>query len=150
MHSGYVASVALRLLGRDSDVDDVVQEVFVIAMKGLRQLREPAAIKGWLATVTVRIARRRLRKRRFRSFLGLDAEPDYSQVVAASQEKALLITRAYQILEQLPVDHKIAWMLRHVEGESLDSVANVCRCSLATAKRRIAAAQSVLDAEVRE
>jgi RNA polymerase sigma-70 factor (ECF subfamily) len=148
-YSGYVASVALRLLGRDADVDDVVQEVFLIAMRGLRNLREPAAIKGWLATVAVRIARRRLRKRRVRQFFGLEGEPDYAGVVAASQDKALLITRAYEILDELPVDQKIAWMVRHVEGEALESVAKICDCSLATAKRRIAAAQSALDAEVR-
>jgi RNA polymerase sigma-70 factor (ECF subfamily) len=150
-YSGYIASVGLRLLGRDADVDDVVQEVFVVAMRGLRNLREPAAIKGWLATVAVRIARRRLRRRRLRMFLGLESEPDYADlVVAASQEKALLITRAYEVLDELPVDHKIAWTLRHVEGEPLDSVARLCGCSLATAKRRIAAAQTVLDREVLE
>ena len=150
-YSGYVASVALRLLGRDADVDDVVQEVFVVAMRGLRNPREPMAIKGWLATVAVRVARKKLRRRRLRSFFGLEATPDYADVVvAASQEKALLITRAYRILDELPVDEKIAWMLRHVEGEALDDVARICGCSLATAKRRIAAAQATLDAEVRE
>ena len=150
-YAGYVAAVALRLLGRDDEVDDVVQEVFVVAMRGLRTLRDPAAIKGWLATVAVRITRRKLRRRRVRAFLGFDTELDYSKlIVAATQDKALLITRAYQILDRLPVDHKIAWMLRHVEGEPLEVVANVCRCSLATVKRRIAAAQAVLDLEVGE
>ncbi len=150
-HSRYVASVALRLLGRDAEVDDVVQEVFIAAMRGLKSLREPAAIKGWLATVAVRVARRKLRRRRLRSFLGLEAETDYAKVVvAASQEKSLLITRAYRILDGLPVNEKIAWMLRHVEGEPLEGVAKLCGCSLATAKRRIAAAQATLDVEVCE
>jgi RNA polymerase sigma-70 factor (ECF subfamily) len=34
----------------------------------------------------------------------------------------------------------VAWTLRHVEGESLEEVAVLCDCSLATAKRRIASA----------
>ena len=102
-YSRYVASIALRLLGRDDEVDDVVQEVFVIAMRGLRQLREPEAIRGWLATVAVRIARRKLRRRRLRAFVGLDASPDYAQLaVAAGQHQALLIVRAYRVLDQLP------------------------------------------------
>jgi RNA polymerase sigma-70 factor (ECF subfamily) len=145
-YSRYVASIALRMLGRDDDVDDVVQEVFVVAMRGLRKLREPAAIKGWLATVAVRIVRRKLRRRRLRAFVGLDAAPDYWRfVVAANQAEALQIVRAYHALDQLPVDVKIAWMLRHVEGEPLEVVAQVCGCSLATAKRRIVRAQLVLD-----
>jgi RNA polymerase sigma-70 factor (ECF subfamily) len=150
-HSRYVAAVALRLLGRDAEVDDVVQEVFVVAMRGLRNLREPAAMRGWLATVAVRVARRRLRRRRLRAWFGLDAAPEYDHLIAAAtQDKALLIKRAYRVLDTLPVDAKIAWMLRHVEGEQLETVAKLCGCSLATAKRRIAQAQAALAAEVAE
>lgn len=148
-YSGYVAAIAYRLLGRDSEIDDVVQEVFLVATRSLRKLREPAAIKGWLATVTVRIVRRKLRGRRVRAFLGFEIEPDYAElVVNATQDQAVLITRAYRVLDQLPVDAKIAWMLRHAEGEPLESVAALCGCSLATAKRRIAAAQSALGKEL--
>src|SRR6185503_13329347 len=150
-YSRYVASIALRLLGSDDEVDDVVQEVFVVAMRGLRGLREPGAVRGWLATVAVRIARKKLRRRRLRAFVGLDAAPDYTQlVVAAGQDKAVLIVRAYRVLDRMPVDDRIAWMLRNVEGESLDSVAAICGCSLATVKRRIARAQAELDLEVFE
>jgi RNA polymerase sigma-70 factor (ECF subfamily) len=150
-HARYVAAIALRLLGHDTEVDDVVQEVFVVAMRGLRGLREVGAIRGWLATVTVRIARRKLRRRRMRAFVGLDQAPDYAKlVVAASQDKVLAIVRAYRVLDRIPVDDKIAWMLRHVEGEPLESVAKICGCSLATAKRRIARAQVELDDEVAE
>src|SRR5882724_4133635 len=81
-HARYVAAIALRLLGCDDEVDDVVQEVFVAAMRGLHTLREPAAIRGWLATVAVRVARRKLRRRRFRVFVGLDAMPDFARLVA--------------------------------------------------------------------
>src|SRR3954447_14241879 len=71
-YSPYVAAIALRLLGRDDDVDDVVQDVFLASLRGLTALRDPAAIRGWLATVTVRTTRRRLRMRRLRAMVGLD------------------------------------------------------------------------------
>ncbi|HEX5064037.1 MAG TPA: RNA polymerase sigma factor [Kofleriaceae bacterium] len=150
-YSRYVASIALRLLGRDDDVDDVVQEVFLIAMRGLDSVRDPAAIRGWLATITVRVARRKMRRRRLWAFVGLDAAPDHARlVVDAAQDKAVLIVRAYSALEHMPVDDKIAWMFRYVEGEPLESVAKICGCSLATAKRRIARAQAALALEVDE
>src|SRR5579871_3436016 len=47
-HGRYVASVVLRVLGRDHEVDDVVQEVFLTAMSGLQTIRNPAAVRGWL------------------------------------------------------------------------------------------------------
>jgi RNA polymerase sigma-70 factor (ECF subfamily) len=43
---------------------------------------------------------------------------------------------------------RAAWMLRYVEGYGLEDVARLCRCSLATAKRRIARAQQLVRAHV--
>jgi len=69
----YVAAVILRLDGRNAEVEDLVQDVFVEAARGIRRLREADAIRGWLATIAVRTVRRRLRLRRAFRFLGLDA-----------------------------------------------------------------------------
>lgn len=147
-YSSYVAAIALRLLGRDDDVDDVVQDVFLSAWKGATNLRDPGAIKGWLATVTVRTARRRLKMRRVKMFLHLDDDPDYGNVAApgASPEEKALLSRVYVVLDGLPVDQRLAWTLRYVEREQLDDVARLCDCSLATAKRKIAAAQQAISA----
>jgi RNA polymerase sigma-70 factor (ECF subfamily) len=40
---------------------------------------------------------------------------------------------------------RIAWTLRYVEREKLEEVARLCGCSLATAKRRIAATQAAIE-----
>src|SRR5262249_35106212 len=148
-HSGYVAQVALRILGRPDDVDDVVQEVFLVAMGGLAKLRDADAIRSWLATVAVRRARRRLRRRRVLTFFGLEGRSDNARLaVDATQEQAALVTRIYAILDELPVDQRIAWTLRNVEGERLETVAALCGCSLATVKRRIGAAQQTIEKAV--
>lgn len=52
-YAPYVAAVALRLLGRDDKLADLVHDVFVVALKDLKQVRNPQAIKGWLATLAV-------------------------------------------------------------------------------------------------
>ena len=142
-YAPYVATIALRLLGRHDEVDDVVQDVFLAAVRGLRRLREPAAARAWLATVTVRVARRRLLSRRMRALLGIDAY-DYEDVAAhgATPEQQSLLAGVYRALDRLPPNQRIAWSLRVVDGESLERVAVLCDCSLATAKRRIAAARA--------
>src|ERR1700722_104204 len=61
-YSRYVASIALRILGRHDEVEEVVQDVFVEAWKWIRRIESPATIKQWFVTVTVRAARRRLRR----------------------------------------------------------------------------------------
>jgi len=152
-YSRYVATVAARLLGRDDEVDDVVQTVFLTALKGLERLREPKAAKGWLATVTVRVASRRLRFRKVRAMVGLDDTPEYVETVVApgaTPDERVLLSRVYTVLDELPVNERIAWTLRYMEGERLEDVARIAGCSLATAKRRIAAAQEAIEGVVND
>src|SRR5687767_352368 len=62
-YAPYIASIALRMIGRDADVEDIVQDVFVSALRGRHTLRDPSGIRPWLATITVNVTRRYLRRR---------------------------------------------------------------------------------------
>jgi len=148
----YVAAVALRLDGRQSEVDDLVQEVFVEAARGIHGLRDPEAVKGWLATITVRVVRQQLRRRRMRHLFGLDESIDYADLVdrAASPLDRVLLRTVYRILDELAVEDRIAFTLHHMEGEKLEEVARLCGCSCSTAKRRIARAQQALEARMQD
>jgi len=155
LYGPYVAQVALRVLGRDDEVDDVVQEVFLAVISDLDKLRNPLSVRGWLKTVTVRKSYRVLKqrsRRRLWAFLGLG---DSAEIPAACGSESLLapgcgtedrvlLMRIYRLLDELPANERLAWTLRHIEGEQVESVASLCGCSLATAKRRIAAAQTFL------
>ncbi len=146
-YASYVAAIGRRLLGRDSELDDVVQDVFLASVRAIPRLGNPEAVKGLLATITVRIAARRLRRRRVRAFLGLDDAPDYAEVAApgATPDQRLLLARLYAQLDRLPAAIRIAWTLRHLQGERLEDVARLCGCSLATAKRRISEGHLILE-----
>lgn len=143
----YVAAVALRLDGRQTEVDDVVQEVFVEAARGIRGLRDADAVKGWLATITVRVVRQRLRRRKMRRLLGLETPVDYVDLAdpAASPVDRLLLRAVYRVLDELAVEDRIAFTLHLMEGERLEDVARLCGCSCSTAKRRIARAQRAIE-----
>jgi RNA polymerase sigma-70 factor (ECF subfamily) len=148
----YVARIGLRLLGREADVDDLIQEVFFAAFRQRDQLRDPQAAKNWLATIAVRTARRQLRRRRLRQFVGLDNGGPALELPdpQISPEKRALLSRVYEILDSMGVERRLAWTLRYVEGEKLEVVAERCGCSLATVKRRIASAQALLLAEMED
>jgi len=149
-YAPYVARIGHRLLGRDDEVDDLIQDVFLAAHRGVRRLRDAEAIKGWLATVAVRQCRRRLRARRVRTFLHLDSTSDHTQVAdeSASPEHRAMLAAVYRVLDRLPVNQRLAWTLRHVEGEQLERIGELCSCSLATVKRRIKAAHEAIQREV--
>lgn len=143
----YVAAVILRLEGRQAEVEDLVQEVFLEATRGIVGLEQPEAIKGWLATIAVRVVRRHLRRRRLRYFLGRDGGADYTELTdpSASATDRLILCAVYRLLDEIPADDRIAFCMHVIEGETLDEVARLCRCSSATAKRRIARAQLVIE-----
>lgn len=146
-YAPYVARIGLRILGRPDEVDDLVQDVFLSAHKHIAELRDPAALKGWLASITVRAAQRRLKKLRLVGFFGFRPdEPDYARVTdnQASLEDKALIAAVFAALDSLPVNERVAWSLRHLEGETLERVAELCECSLSTAKRRVLTAQDAL------
>ena len=145
-YSGYVAGLAARLLGSgDSELDDVVQDVFWIASQRIAKIPDLIQARGWLATVTTRVVRRKLLRRRFRA--RFHAGPRHAEVPArgATAEQHALIARLYEVLDQLPTELRLAWTLRYLEGEPLDGVAVACGCSLSTAKRRVSAAKSLID-----
>lgn len=146
-HAAYVARIALRLLGRRDQADDLVQDVFLQAHRKLDQLNEPGALRGWLATTAVRMATRKLARRRVLRSLGLESEPEYHEVAdhAASPDQRALLTQVYRVLDTMPAEVRSAWTLRMIEGESIDRVAELLGVSDSTAKRRIRDGQAIID-----
>lgn len=145
-HSGYVAGLAGRILGRNDEVADVVQDVFLIAHRRLHEVRNPTAVRAWLGRITVREASRRLRWRRLRAFLpaGRVLPADLIADDGAGAELRPLLALLYATLDRVPARARATLVLRHLLDEPLAVVAQLCGCSIATAKRRIADAETVL------
>lgn len=144
-HIGRAGQIANRLLGRGSDAEDAIQDSFVIALEQLPKLREGAAFRSWLLRIVVHQAHRRYRKRRMLTRLGFVQHDDLDGLCSQSRSDLSADMRAELakldlVLRGIATADRFAWILRHVEGFQLDEVATACGCSLATVKRRIAAA----------
>jgi RNA polymerase sigma-70 factor (ECF subfamily) len=146
-HARYVAAIGLRMLGREHEVDDLVQDVFLEAMRGLSRVREPAAIRGWLATIAVRRANKRLRRRYFRMMFHLDESPDYEACAApdATPEERAHVASIYRALDRLAPRARVIWALRHIEGETLERTAELTSCSLSTVQRTLRETEQAID-----
>jgi RNA polymerase sigma-70 factor, ECF subfamily len=139
-YAPHVAAIGFRILGSRDQMQDLVQDVFLKAHDWIARIDDPRALKSWLTTVTVREARMRLRLRRVRAFLHLADNHNYASVASATASPAerALATEIYRILDGVPVNARVAWTLRYVEGLTLPEIAEHCGCSLATVKRRVA------------
>ncbi|MBN2714330.1 MAG: sigma-70 family RNA polymerase sigma factor [Deltaproteobacteria bacterium] len=146
--SPYVASVALRLMGEDESVDDLVQDVFLDCYRQINCLRNLEHARRWLVKVTVRKASKRLRRRKLVQFLHLsDAGSREPSVPLVTADERAQLVMLYGLLERMPLKDRLAWSLRYLEGAEISEVAYACNCSLATAKRRIHAAQKMIKGE---
>jgi RNA polymerase sigma-70 factor (ECF subfamily) len=141
----YVAAITLRLLGDDTDVDDVVQEVFWDCSRKIHKLNDMEHARRWLIQVTVRKTRKRLRRRKVSTMLNLSlGRPLEPSMPSASADDRAAVIQLFRLLEKVPVNHRLAWSLRYIEGASLQEVAESCGCSLASAKRWVASTQTAI------
>jgi RNA polymerase sigma-70 factor, ECF subfamily len=141
-YARHVAGVVYRLLGDDAQLDDIVQETFVIGLRRIEGLREPAALKRWLTTIAVRRVKRQLAHRyKHRELQGelRTTMPRVSDPAQVAEVHAL-----YEALGKLPAKLRTPWTLHHIEGQTLPRVAEMCDSSLTSVKRHIAAASERL------
>ncbi len=143
-HAPAIASLGVSMLQSVEEADDLVQDVFVRAWRALDRLEDRQGARPWLMTIAIRLARTRLRRRKLTRLLFRVEEPDFERIAGTSisPEHRDMLRRLYGILDRLPVELRLAWVLRHVQEETVPSVAELCGWSLSTAKRRIQAAEA--------
>jgi len=141
-------SLAYRILPYDADIDDLVQDSFLYAFERLNGLTNPQAFQAWLSSIVVRTAGKRLRRRKLQIRLGLrGSDPiDVDQVVSrtAPPDVAAELRAVYTLLETLPVEERIALVLRRVERLEIPEIAEHMGLSISTVKRRLNAAEAQL------
>ncbi len=155
-HGAYIAGMCARLLRSREEAREITQDTFVIALDKLGQLRDGDAFRAWVAQIAVHLVRQRLRKKRLLRLLGLERQHDDEDAdvslaalaITPTAEAQSELRRLDQLLLRLPAEERIAWMIRFVEEQPLEDVARACNCSLATVKRRIDAAQTLIRREM--
>jgi RNA polymerase sigma-70 factor (ECF subfamily) len=121
--------------------DDAVQETFIAVLRGLRGLREPAALHGWVRRIAVREAvRQATRDGRIVTGADLDAAAPVPDLDAALDVRAALAA--------LRPEHRAVLVLRDLDGLSEADVAELLSVPEGTVKSRLhrarAAAREVL------
>jgi RNA polymerase sigma-70 factor, ECF subfamily len=142
-HHAYVRRVLTRVLGPDADLHDLIQDVFVAAIDSIDRLVDPHALRPWLAAISVNCVRVELRRRSKSRRVQLSPSDELPELPAptATPELDEAVRATYRVLAALPVDERIPFALRLIDGMELAEIAEACQVSLATIKRRLASAQ---------
>jgi RNA polymerase sigma-70 factor (ECF subfamily) len=153
-HARTVNGLAYRLLGRDEEVDDLVQEAFLAALRSLDKLENPQAFAAWLCSILVRTAHKTLRRRAMLTRLGLrrstPIDPDVVVSRNAPPDVRSELEAIYGVLDRMRPEVRVAIVLQRVEGLSVPEIAERMELSISTVKRRLAAAERRLDQYLRQ
>jgi RNA polymerase sigma-70 factor (ECF subfamily) len=151
-YSGLVRGVLHRSLGPGHDVEDLLQDVFVGFFKSVASLRDVGSLRPFLVGIAMRTALTELRKRRVRRWLRLTSDGVLPEVAAPGEDPRVkeAVRRLYAVLDELSGRERLAFVLRHAEGNELTETAALLGVSLATVKRVLRRAEELVESRARE
>jgi RNA polymerase sigma-70 factor (ECF subfamily) len=138
-HARFVAAF-LRHMGVDSaEVDDAVQDVFVVAHRKGGYLPLGASPRTWLASIAVRVAHSRRRAHGRRPRLSEQAErvADAANGPAELLDAKRSLDRVVKALQTMPEAHRATFVLYELEGESCESIAATWEVPVGTVYSRL-------------
>ena len=137
-YATYIQRVLTRILGyADPERADLLHEVFMRALEQITLLKSSQSLKPWLAGIAVFTAQEWLRRRKRRGPLLPPEDGAAREAVPTSPEARQAVAAFYQLVGRFDEPERTAFILRQLEGMSLQEVADACGVSLSTARRRI-------------
>jgi RNA polymerase sigma factor (sigma-70 family) len=138
---------ALAYLGQPEDAADAVQETFLLALTRLGQVRDPAAVGGWLHAVMRSVCAMELRRPARR--VTVDGIDNHVPATQDAAEQLALRDWVWAALEDLPEPLRLVTLLRFFgRGHSYAEIAQLCGVPVGTVRSRLHQAKAELGARL--
>lgn len=150
-YAGRLYSMGRRMCGNDDDAEDMLQETFIAAFKGMDAFRAEAKFSVWLFQIAKHACMRMRRKSKFapRETLSLEElapnEDELKTLSVANWRRTPideLLNKELQgaldeAVQLLPPDHRMVLLLRDVEGFSAEETGQIIGVSVPAVKSRL-------------
>ena len=142
-HQALVAGTAARMLGSNSDVEDIAQQVFIRVWKSARRYVPRAKFTTWLLKITRNLVFNELRRAKRRAQISLQSDPGIEEIPLKDEtnpapDASLLEDELQRAIEeaimQLPESQRMALVLRRYEQLSYEEIAEVLDLSVPAVK----------------
>jgi RNA polymerase sigma-70 factor (ECF subfamily) len=161
-----IYSMVNQLLRNPQDAEEVTQDAFIRAHRGLVNFRGESAFSTWLYQIATNLARNRYwywwRRKRDQSVsfdmpMGPDNDMTLAEIIPAPVETPDDITVTQEFvarigtgMERLSPKHREILILRNVKNHSYEEIADILAISVGTVKSRIARARESLRSKLGE
>lgn len=151
-----IFNIALRIVGNYDDASDLAQEVLIRVYKSISAFKEQSSFSTWIYRITTNACLDEIRKRKNRKIISLDEEIKVDdgemkrQIVSDeplpedTAEKRELKKMVNDAISRLSEEHRMAIVLRDIQGFSYEEIARMINCPEGTVKSRISRARQSL------
>jgi RNA polymerase sigma-70 factor, ECF subfamily len=146
-HSRSIFNLAYRMTGNQQDADEVVQETFMRAYKNLDRFEGKAKFSTWVYHIAVNRCLDMLEKKKINGDYTISDDPDPEEQTVqvassdAGPERQLLSREANEkiavAMKLLTPTERIAFTLRHMEGQSIEEISKALKVKENAAKNTI-------------
>ena len=147
-HSRNIFRVAYRVLNNEQDADEVVQETFLRAFRALGKFEQRSVFSTWIYRIAMNCAldmKKKAKRRVGELTIAEEPEPESGEVQVESksvpQDRVVFSDRVRreveQAMQQLTGVERAAFTLRHLEGHSIEEIAEILEIEQNAAKNRI-------------
>ena len=148
-----IYALAYRVIGREEDARDVVQETFLRAFRALPGFKGQAKFSSWLYRIALNLCRDWIRRRRRSPLVELPEGVDPIELateqgpvetvedLASRKELSEAVAEAMSLL---PEEQRTAIILKEYHGMTFQEIADLQGCPLSTVKTRLYQGLSVL------
>jgi RNA polymerase sigma-70 factor (ECF subfamily) len=135
-----------RLIGSEEEARDLCQEAFLKAYRGLGAFKGEARFSSWLYQIALNLCRDRMRRRRGRTLLSLDALEADGQAPVLREEgaNALDLVEARDLQQRVKAavlaladEQREVIVLKEYEGLTFQEIAEVLDLPVSTVKTRL-------------
>jgi RNA polymerase sigma-70 factor (ECF subfamily) len=150
-----VYSIALRMLRRAEDAEDVTQETFVRVFRSIDRYDPSRPFAAWIFTIASRLCIDHIRRHRKGMISLFQADPGSGEERTIELEDPGLRPEeeaqhaeeerhASQLIDSLPPHYRIVVLMRHQQDLSYEEIAEALKLPLGTVKARIHRARALL------
>ena len=157
-HQSLVAGTIARMLGSNSDVEDIAQQVFIRVWRSAGRYIARAKFTTWLLKITRNLVFNELRRSKRHAQVPLQTEAGAEEMplpdeAARAPDASLLETELQQAIEratmQLPESQRMALILRRYEEMSYEQIAEILDLSVPAVKSVLFRARTELRERLR-
>lgn len=138
------------LAGGHSEVDDMTQRALIEVLRSTGRFRGESSLDTWSDRITTRVVYRLLRQRQLQRAREQGVEespefPDWSRAPSQDPGEQLhLRTVMARLLGRLPEERRVAVVLKHVQGLSVEEIAEATKTPVNTVRDRLRVARAEL------